>query len=67
MVSWASWVCYSGVCSRGDHDDRQVSVVIDDDTNHNQHEHVMIRCGECGHIVKAEPDSDLLSEYGVEM
>jgi len=64
-VEFASWVAYSGVCDRGDHEERQVASLVDDDSNHNQHEHIFISCRECGHIIKGEPDADMLAEYGI--
>ena len=67
MTRFGDYRCFSGECDHGDHDPRTVSVIIEDSRNHNQNTATWIRCSECGHIVHAKPDADLLSEYGVEI
>jgi len=63
---FGDYTCYSGECDH-DHDSRQVAVMIEDSRNHNQNTGLWIRCNECGHIVHAKPNADLLSDYGVEI
>jgi len=52
---------YTGTCTHT-HPEREVLLCIDDGSRNNDHSAKMVRCGECGHITKCDPDPERLAE-----